>query len=84
MNTKDKLQSVLGIIRLIPRQKFNDVESDMIDNAEKILNDLIDNNVRLSITGDGWDKGKYREKIDRKSTRLNSSHEWISRMPSSA
>ena len=24
------------------------------------------------------------EKIDRKSTRLNSSHEWISRMPSSA
>ena len=25
-----------------------------------------------------------REKSDRKSTRLNSSHEWISRMPSSA
>ena len=25
-----------------------------------------------------------REKEDRKSTRLNSSHEWISRMPSSA
>ena len=24
------------------------------------------------------------EKVDRKSTRLNSSHEWISRMPSSA
>ena len=27
------------------------------------------------------DKEKY---LDRKSTRLNSSHEWISRMPSSA
>ena len=26
----------------------------------------------------------YRTQIDRKSTRLNSSHEWISRMPSSA
>ena len=26
----------------------------------------------------------YRQIIDRKSTRLNSSHEWISRMPSSA
>ena len=26
----------------------------------------------------------YTPKIDRKSTRLNSSHEWISRMPSSA
>ena len=25
-----------------------------------------------------------QEKLDRKSTRLNSSHEWISRMPSSA
>ena len=25
-----------------------------------------------------------RERVDRKSTRLNSSHEWISRMPSSA
>ena len=24
------------------------------------------------------------DKVDRKSTRLNSSHEWISRMPSSA
>ena len=29
------------------------------------------------------DPGKVRE-VDRKSTRLNSSHEWISRMPSSA
>ena len=28
--------------------------------------------------------GNEVEKIDRKSTRLNSSHEWISRMPSSA
>ena len=27
---------------------------------------------------------KYKRKTDRKSTRLNSSHEWISRMPSSA
>jgi len=28
--------------------------------------------------------GRYNERQDRKSTRLNSSHEWISRMPSSA
>ena len=27
---------------------------------------------------------RFNNKIDRKSTRLNSSHEWISRMPSSA
>ena len=29
-------------------------------------------------------KEMEKEQIDRKSTRLNSSHEWISRMPSSA
>ena len=28
--------------------------------------------------------GKLEQGLDRKSTRLNSSHEWISRMPSSA
>ena len=27
---------------------------------------------------------KFNKVVDRKSTRLNSSHEWISRMPSSA
>ena len=34
----------------------------------------------------GWDYGDdiCRAPADRKSTRLNSSHEWISRMPSSA
>ena len=35
-----------------------------------------------------WKEGELdreiRENLDRKSTRLNSSHEWISRMPSSA
>ena len=30
------------------------------------------------------DQGKWASGTDRKSTRLNSSHEWISRMPSSA
>ena len=29
-------------------------------------------------------RGLRKEVLDRKSTRLNSSHEWISRMPSSA
>ena len=29
-------------------------------------------------------KGGARKKVDRKSTRLNSSHEFVSRMPSSA
>ena len=30
------------------------------------------------------DRAEYKRRQDRKSTRLNSSHEWISRMPSSA
>ena len=29
-------------------------------------------------------EGAHKSELDRKSTRLNSSHEWISRMPSSA
>ena len=33
---------------------------------------------------DSYDFSAYKKRIDRKSTRLNSSHEWISRMPSSA
>ena len=33
---------------------------------------------------DMYEKEKQSEYKDRKSTRLNSSHEWISRMPSSA
>ena len=30
------------------------------------------------------DSKQFKDMLDRKSTRLNSSHEWISRMPSSA
>ena len=44
---------------------------------------------KLSISGNGLviighDRGGFSAAEDRKSTRLNSSHEWISRMPSSA
>ena len=39
----------------------------------------------FSVLADIFTIGQYtRVPIDRKSTRLNSSHEWISRMPSSA
>ena len=41
---------------------------------EKILENLTSNPIKAVLLGAG----------DRKSTRLNSSHEWISRMPSSA
>ena len=40
--------------------------------------------VRITLLGFGKLWLQYVECLDRKSTRLNSSHEWISRMPSSA
>ena len=45
--------------------------------TKNVLGAQMDFTYKLSYYGDG----KF---IDRKSTRLNSSHEWISRMPSSA
>ena len=52
------------------------VAQNVVDSRRKLLAELLD-------------RGRYLplEQIcrkDRKSTRLNSSHEWISRMPSSA
>ena len=50
--------------------------------------DVVVNNAAIHY--DAWqsvltaDLDVVREALDRKSTRLNSSHEWISRMPSSA
>ena len=38
----------------------------------------------IAETLDLWSTDSPRRSVDRKSTRLNSSHEWISRMPSSA
>ena len=48
--------------------------------ADSLLSRIQDADATLVITADGG----FRKGADRKSTRLNSSHEWISRMPSSA
>ena len=48
----------------------------------------VENNIKAVLELTGLSKKEQAEKLDalldRKSTRLNSSHEWISRMPSSA
>ena len=49
---------------------------DIVDNID-ILNSILLPHYRTRIALNG-------EKADRKSTRLNSSHEFVSRMPSSA
>ena len=41
-------------------------------------------NGQIKKVADTLKEAGYRALVDRKSTRLNSSHEWISRMPSSA
>ena len=41
-------------------------------------------NEPTSVIGSAYTTGQWPPQKDRKSTRLNSSHEWISRMPSSA
>ena len=54
---------------------LDDLSTGTISNLQTIM----DNPSLKVIQGSVVD-----EKLDRKSTRLNSSHEWISRMPSSA
>ena len=51
---------------------------------EKATYDLGDNELHLAFTVDDMEAAHYRHKEDRKSTRLNSSHLKLSRMPSSA
>ena len=53
---------------------------------EKFRLDGITENIKVLQLSDLHKKqfGKGNKRLDRKSTRLNSSHEWISRMPSSA
>ena len=41
-------------------------------------------NINLRYPEDSQNSHRDSKTLDRKSTRLNSSHEWISRMPSSA
>ena len=49
-----------------------------IKTASRVLNDSV------NVAPQTAEKVRKAASLDRKSTRLNSSHEWISRMPSSA
>ena len=67
--------------RLTAPKSVDTLEEDMLD--VQPIRDLV-----LSLDPDSFPNGKIVACVaklgDRKSTRLNSSHEWISRMPSSA
>ena len=67
-----------------------DVVSESVKNPHELAAELTQRSragwelVQLVHDGDHWVHAFLRHQGDRKSTRLNSSHEWISRMPSSA
>ena len=62
--------------------QFNNVLSAEIDaSACRTYEHLYNENPKNDLTSEEF---KSKVATDRKSTRLNSSHEWISRMPSSA
>ena len=86
------LESKLGI--------YEDLSKEMLDKLERAVASISESSNRVAIVlerhearleeNDRNDQliltmiGDLKESTDRKSTRLNSSHEWISRMPSSA
>ena len=82
------------LTKLIHNKDLSDSELNLLFN--KIINAEINENLITAIltliTRNGFNyknilsaaKILRKKLIDRKSTRLNSSHEWISRMPSSA
>ena len=64
---------IFVLLRLMPMEGYFGAEYDKLSEE-----------VRASMLAEkGLDQPIYVQ-LDRKSTRLNSSHEWISRMPSSA
>ena len=71
---------------------FSDDQQQLRDAVGKWVEKAYDFDRRRSIVAEGgFSRPAYGELaelgltgLDRKSTRLNSSHEWISRMPSSA
>ena len=79
---------------------YEDLSKEMLDKLERAVASISESSNRVAIVlerhearleeNDRNDQliltmiGDLKESTDRKSTRLNSSHEWISRMPSSA
>ena len=71
-------QTASVVIKALPIDRANILAGSRFDFRVEVAGAQPD---RIDITVNGQDADTF---LDRKSTRLNSSHEWISRMPSSA
>ena len=80
-------KSVKDNVKFLYRKTIEEATQEQIFQAVSytVKDVIIDNWLATQKAYDEQDpKIVYYMSIDRKSTRLNSSHEWISRMPSSA
>ena len=62
---------------------LDEIESHLLDKPLKARDQILSAIVRCGVYELGW-MGSKEHAVDRKSTRLNSSHSSVSRMPSSA
>ena len=76
---------LIDALRVVPKPPFRIQSFDSLQIiVEGTLLEQPINGIYVVEPGGMLDLGPSYGKVDRKSTRLNSSHEWISRMPSSA
>ena len=67
------------------KQEFEKAIEECVDmETGEIINPARLDELNMVLTDKRENVALYIKNLDRKSTRLNSSHEWISRMPSSA
>ena len=79
--SRTRLERIIQDFNLYEKERRTGIMEDVVEGMRKDINIQVVKGDAFRVTYSGTEP---RTVIDRKSTRLNSSHEWISRMPSSA
>ena len=87
--TRSDLELVISSVNNKPQGMSREINPEMfmavLPQVQKIVQDEIKDGWKLNEEKDNYTEEMYRDwETDRKSTRLNSSHRSVSRMPSSA
>ena len=82
-NAEQRIRGRLDFLKSVKKRKPGMVVGVLGCMAERLREKLIEEEKLVDMVV-GPDAYRDLPRLDRKSTRLNSSHEWISRMPSSA